>query len=93
LPFCPVVQIGFLLFNSECNTLADRERRFPASLKIVVEVTAIHAIDPLFHGTNDAGASYRFGCKASGDDLTTFWIGVRLGCLLRGNSSREQKQS
>ena len=36
-----VVQIGFLLFNSESNILADGERRFSASLKIVVEVTAI----------------------------------------------------
>jgi len=38
-----VVQIGFLLFYSQGNILADGERRFSASLKIVVEVTAIHA--------------------------------------------------
>ena len=88
-----VVQIGFLLFNSKSNILADGERRFSASLKIVVEVTAIHAVDPPLQGTNAAGASDRFGSKASGDDLTTLWIGVSLGRLLRGNSSRKQKQS
>ncbi len=37
-----VGQIGFLLFTSELTFLTDGERRFLASLKIAVEVTAIH---------------------------------------------------
>src|SRR6266478_720581 len=78
-----VVQIGFLLFYSQGNILADGERRFSASLKIVVEVTAIHAVDRPFQGSNAARASDRFGCKAGGDDLTMFRIGAWVGRLLR----------
>jgi hypothetical protein len=87
-----VVQIGFLLFNSECNILADGERRFSASLKILVEVTAVHPVNPSFQRTNAVGASHGFGSKASGDDLTMFRIRVWLGLLLRG-SSHKRKQS
>jgi len=85
-----VVQIGFLPFYSEGDILADGERRFSASLKIVVEVTAIHPVDPSFQGSNAAPASDLFGGKAGGDDLTVFRIGAWVGRLLRGNSARKQ---